>query len=346
MEQYNPKQDTSFPELHQTAMRIIHPDSGDASIRQEALNQLEKQIQEKEMCLVQKLSALESLSPSASVPSVVPSGVVFPDNPLDKANTEAPLLKREAIDQINSELLALNPYRSLWQGYTRELDRVTSLGQGLPSFDEALYVHPTYSHHGLNVRLTSPDGHCFLRALNDPGQDKDDPGQDNEIKRTQILLGEDYKEGEDTTPGSFEWVKNTVREYYNKNNFEQLHTLFDVSTDDDQGAYLDGLMKRYFDDKEYASGNIGHFVDTIPTIVFKALANQTNAPQYIIKLRWDGQSGTPHRQFMLYTFNGDEESCRTFEDASSLMAHLNSLTITPKSSVVFNSGIHYEPVII
>ena len=41
--------------------------------------------------------------------------------------------------------------------------------------------------------LTSPDGHCFLRALNDPGQDKDDPGQNNEIKRTQILLGRTTK---------------------------------------------------------------------------------------------------------------------------------------------------------
>ena len=133
--------------LYNTAMTIIRPDTGDessekkaqrSSSRQQALKLLEEQIQAKEMCLVLRLSALESPAPSASVPSVAPSDIALsvsvsdgPDNRLDKANTEAPLLKREAIDRINSELLALNPYRSLWQGYTRALNRVTSLGQGL-----------------------------------------------------------------------------------------------------------------------------------------------------------------------------------------------------------------------
>ena len=104
-------------------------------------------------------------------------------------------------------------------------------------------------------------------------------------------------------------------------------------------------MTRYFDDKEYASGDIGHFVDTIPTIVFNALAAQTSAPQYLIKLSGGGQNIAP--QFTLIIFNEQQDEFHhEFDNSANLIDFLKGQEPNPNSKILFNSGIHYEPVIL
>ncbi|MBL6722929.1 MAG: hypothetical protein ISQ13_02840 [Candidatus Margulisbacteria bacterium] len=312
-----------FPELHKTAITIIHPDytelPGDdatplhfASIRQEPLDTLADQIEAKEIeCITQLSVSLKSDS--------------------------------DELAQIKLRLHELGRYRSFWQGYKYLTNRLKHSDQvspvaGAPNLSET-YPDISYLHHGLPVLLTSGDGHCFFRAL------VANPRNCDQMRLTQLLLGEEYKKGDETTVGSFEWMRQEIRKHFS--DIDHFRPIFGrlLTGDDGHSPCLDRLISQYFEDKRYSSGGAGEFADAIPHIIFNALATETKAPQYLIKLRWDRSKQTPERQFILHTFNSDEEFLTTtFNTADELMYHLSSLKLSPQSRVVFNSGIHYEPL--
>ena len=351
----SPDTTAQFPELHKTAITVIHPDytelPGDdatpmklASIRQERLDTLADQIEAKEIECIRQLSVLMSTNPSTSVASVSPSEVIIGLGDFSSDDPQHDPLKSNSgeLAQIKLRLHELGRYRSLWQGYKYATNRLKHSDQvspvaGAPNLSET-YSHMSYQHHDLPVLLTSGDGHCFFRAL------VANPRNCDQMRLTQLLLGEEYKEGDETTLGSFKWMKQVILNHFSK--IEHFSPIFGhLLNDEGHTQCLDRLISQYFEQKHYSSGDAGEFADAIPPIIFNALATETNAPQYLIKLRWDRPSDSPECKFMLLTYSGNGESTTlNFDESEALIKHLRDQALGENSKIVLNSGIHYEPL--